>query len=523
MLNSIESLVKELASANIAPTLTGIRRGIEKESLRIQPDGRLAQTAHPEKLGSALTHPSITTDYSEALLEFITPALTDTKAVLQHLTEIHQFVYQNLEDEKLWVNSMPCIMGGDESIPIAQYGNSNSGRMKTVYRHGLWHRYGRMMQSISGIHFNFSLPETFWQNYRALNQSQSNSLQDFINVEYFNLVRNFQRFSWMPIYLFGASPAVCASFLKGKQHSLDSTETHTLYKPNATSLRMSDLGYQNDAQSDLVICYNHLDSYVATLSHAISTPHAPYEKIGLKENGEYKQLNTNILQIENEYYGSIRPKRTTQRGERPTQALQRRGVEYIEMRCIDLNPYNPIGIDETQINFLDMFALFCLLAESKQFTSDEQKQIKKNIETIVLDGRDPLATLTIYEEKQTVQDWGLRICREMRPIAELLDKAYGTTKYQESLQIQHNKFKDPELTPSAQILNDIATAESPFFHFAMNKALEHEAYFQSLTLDPELKTKFEQISRDSLQEQQQMEQSDSCSFEEYLASYFTDD
>ena len=521
MLNSIESLVQKLSDADIASTLNGIRRGIEKESLRIQPNGHLAQTPHPSGLGSALTHPSITTDYSEALLEFITPALTDTKEVLQYLTDIHQYVYSKLENEKLWVNSMPCIMGGDESIPIAQYGNSNSGRMKTIYRHGLWHRYGRMMQSISGMHYNFSLPQNFWQSYQIIKGNQE-ELQTFINTEYFNLVRNFQRFSWMPIYLFGASPAVCASFLRGRDHSLDSTESHTLYKPNATSLRMSDLGYQNDAQSDLVICYNHLDSYVDTLTHAIKTPHKAYEDIGVKVDEEYKQLNANILQIENEYYGSIRPKQTTQRGERPTQALQRRGVEYIEMRCVDLNPYNPIGIDETQINFLDLFAVFCLVAESRQFNPNEQKQIKTNLETIVLEGRDTKAPITIYEETHSIKEWGIKLCKEMQPIAQLFDQAYNTTAYSDALAQQTAKFEDPELTPSAQILNDIAQDESSFFHFAMDKALEHEAYFQSLPLNDETRSRFEAISKDSLESQTNMEANDDSSFEDYLANYFAD-
>ena len=142
--------------------LCGGLKGIEKESLRISKDGFIAQTPHPKALGSALTHPYITTDYSEALIELITPPFADIKDTLDYLRNIHQFVYDHLDNEMLLGASMPCGIDGDESIPIAEYGTSNIGRMKHVYRHGLWHRYGRTMQAIAGIHFNYSVPEALW-------------------------------------------------------------------------------------------------------------------------------------------------------------------------------------------------------------------------------------------------------------------------------------------------------------------------------------------------------------------------
>ncbi|PCJ29042.1 MAG: glutamate--cysteine ligase, partial [Moraxellaceae bacterium] len=295
-------------------------RGIEKESLRVEPNGLLAQTPHPTALGSALTHPTITTDYSEALLEFITPTFTDVDAMLEHLEKTHRYTYQQLDNEKLWVNSMPCIMGDETNIPIAKYGSSNVGKMKHVYRHGLWHRYGRLMQTIAGIHYNVSMPDDFWPGYQKL-LNNTDPLQSFISEQYFGLIRNFQRFVGLVIYLYGASPTVCGSFLKGRDHQLENFNDSTLYLPYGTSLRMSDLGYQNDAQSDLSISYNSLEEYVETLTTAIDTPHPAYEDLGTKntnpEKGteEYLQLNTNILQIENEYYGSIRPKRVANTGE----------------------------------------------------------------------------------------------------------------------------------------------------------------------------------------------------------------
>ncbi|MBL4864978.1 MAG: glutamate--cysteine ligase [Pseudomonadales bacterium] len=515
--------------------LNKIRRGIEKESLRILPDGHLAQTPHPQSLGAALTHPSITTDYSEALLEFITPAFTEVEQPLEYLKSIHRYVYQNIDGEKLWVNSMPCIMGGDESIPIAQYGNSNIGKMKTVYRHGLWHRYGRLMQSIAGIHYNFSVPSAFWEQlYIAegpgVAKKENSSLQDFTSAGYFSLIRNFQRYSWLPIYLFGASPAVCASFLRGRDHKLQTFNGHTLYSPYATSLRMSDLGYQNSAQSNLKICYNDLPSYVTSLGKAMGTPYPPYQKLGIKKEGEYMQLNSNTLQIENEYYGTIRPKRTADSGESPSQALKSRGVEYIEMRCIDLDPFSPIGISETQARFLDLFALHCLLEDSPLIDDKEQKDVSDNQRKIVLSGRNTKQSLTIRHKTNSIKNWADELLDQMSLTAELLDKAQSTQQYSSALKTQRLKVADPNTTPSAIILNTLFDGNLSFYEFAMSKALEHENYFKRDHIGDETKGDplipsngdFVTMSHDSIKKQKMIEDADTVTFDQFLADYFRD-
>ena len=274
------SLIEKRLVALTPEILRGLRRGIEKESLRVGPDASLAETPHPPALGSALAHPHITTDFSEAQLELITGVHTDAGACVQELTEIHQFVYRNIGDEMLWCSSMPCKLPADDAIPIGQYGRSNSGRLKTVYRTGLAWRYGRRMQTISGIHYNFSL-------------------EGMTSEGYFALIRNFRRIAWLPIYLFGASPAVCSSFVAGRGHELQKLGEGTLYLPHATSLRMGRLGYQSDAQSSLHVSYNSLASYGASLYEALTRPYPAYEKIGIKgPDGEYRQLATTLLQIE---------------------------------------------------------------------------------------------------------------------------------------------------------------------------------------------------------------------------------
>ena len=350
---SLQSRLALLSDSGNGSVLANIVRGIEKESLRVESSGQLAKTPHPDALGSALTHPSITTDYSEALLEFITAPSTSIDQVLRELEEIHRYTYQHINDELLWASSMPCQLGEDSSIPVGQYGSSNIGRMKTVYRLGLGHRYGRQMQTIAGIHYNFSVPDSLWQQLQT-DEGNQQSLQDYKTDGYFALIRNFRRYFWLLLYLMGAAPAVCKSFVRNRQHDLVAfgDDSHSLHKPFATSLRMGNLGYQSDAQSSLVVCYNDMDQYNRTLKGALETPFKAYEEIGLKDDqGNYRQLTTNLLQIENEFYSPIRPKRTAASGETPLEALQRKGVEYIEVRCIDVSPLAPCGIDRQSIRF----------------------------------------------------------------------------------------------------------------------------------------------------------------------------
>ena len=352
-------------------TLQGLRRGIEKESLRVRPDGALATTPHPESLGSALTHPHITTDFSESQLELITGVHSNADACLEELTAIHQVVYRAIGDELLWCASMPCGLPADSAIPLGRYGTSNVGRAKTVYRTGLSYRYGRRMQAISGIHYNFSLPDP-----------QSNEA-------YFALIRNFRRHSWLLLYLFGASPAVCSSFVAGRPHELQRLGDGTRYLPYATSLRMGRLGYQSDAQSSLKVSYNNLESYAASLQDALTRPYRPYEDIGIRDGENYRQLATSMLQIENEFYGTIRPKRVIRPGERPLHALRERGVEYVEVRLMDLDPFCPIGITAGTLRFLDVFLLNCLLRDSPPDTPEEIEAVVRNKQRVAARGREP--------------------------------------------------------------------------------------------------------------------------------------
>lgn len=503
---------------NHLPLLKQCLHGIERECLRVTAEGRLAQTPHPEALGSALTNEQITTDYSESLLEFITPALADPAEVLDNLEQVHRFVYTQLGDEYLWSPSMPCALPAEEDIPIAEYGTSNIGKLKHVYRKGLALRYGRTMQCIAGIHYNFSLPEALWPLLRQ-DEASAESDRDYQSAAYIALIRNFRRYSWLLMYLFGASPALDKGFLRGRAHQLEELDGETLYLPYATSLRMSDLGYQSNAQAGLTPCYNNLASYTDSLRKAVGTPYPPYVEVGTHVDGEWVQLNTNILQIENEYYSNIRPKRVTYTGERPIQALTARGVQYVEVRCLDINPFLPVGIDLTEARFLDAFLLFCALDESPQLENGECNQCSGNFLSVVKEGRRPGLELQRDGQPITLKAWASELLGRIGQLAELLDRAHGSDEHATALAEQQAKVDDPELTPSAQVLARMTEHDESFVKFALRQSQLHADNFRQQPLPAERQQAFETLARDSLAEQSRLEQQEVGDFDLFVGAY----
>ena len=486
-------------------------------------DGRLSDQPHPTGLGSALTNKFITTDFSEALLEFVTPAYANTWETLRVLCEIHQFAYERIGDELLWTASMPCVIGDDNDIPLAQYGDSNVGRMKTVYRNGLGYRYGRKMQTIAGVHYNYSLPTAFWPVYQDLEKS-SQDADEFRSAAYLGLVRNFRRLGWLVLYLFGASPALCKSFFGADTAIMPSFDKDTFYQPFGTSLRMSDLGYNNQLQAGIKISLNNIEDYISDLSCAICTPQPAFEEIGVEVNGERRQLNANQLQIENEYYSPIRPKRVAMSGERPTVALRRGGVEYVEVRSLDLNIFDPVGINQNAMRFMEAFLVYCLLQESPEFDDAQWQENAENFSGTATQGRDPEFKLMDRGTKRTLAEWGTEIMRDVQAIAELIDRGEGSNEYANAANAQSELIENPEATPSARILEELRQTETAFYHFAMASAQGHKDYFSAIEpLDGDRLRVYEDEASDSIRRQQDIEKSDKISFEEYLANYYSQD
>lgn len=516
--SDVISLLAQLQASGAIMHLKGILHGIEKEGLRVTPNGELAQTDHPEGLGSALTHPHITTDYSEALLEFITPVFTEPRDALAFLQTLHQFAYTQMDNELVWGGSMPCHIDSAAAIPIARYGTSNVGQLKHIYRVGLEHRYGKMMQTIAGIHYNFSLPDSFFEALQKL-QNNHESLQAFRSAAYFRLIRNFRRHSWLLLYLFGASPALCDSFMEGKPHQLERLNEHTLYLPYATSLRMSDLGYSNRAQSALHICFNHLSSYTHSLHRAIHTPYPSYEKIGIKVDGQYRQLNSNILQIENEYYSDIRPKRVTLPGEKPLHALQQRGVEYIEVRNTDINPLLPLGMDEEQACFMDAFLVSCLLSSADEISDAECDMISDNLQAVVTRGREPGLMLETTEGKISLKEAGNLCLETLTETANALDQLHNTTRYSAAVNAQSAKLEDSTLTPSAQVLTALQASGLGHTQWLLQQSIKHQQAFMAEGLTDEQLTSLTAAAQKSWLQQRSIEAEDNLDFDTYLQEY----
>ncbi len=488
---------------NDKETLLGIRRGIEKESLRALVGGGLALTPHPTALGSALTHPHITTDYSESQLELITGVHAGVDEVLSELTEIHQAVYRALADERLWVGSMPCGLPADETIPIGRYGSSNVGRAKSIYRMGLGQRYGRRMQTISGIHYNWSLPGVSTEGY-------------------FGAIRNFRREGWLLLYLFGASPALCDSFVHGRDHGLQRLSGHTLYLPHATSLRMGRLGYQSDAQSSIAVTYNCLESYAASLQDALSRPYPAYEAIGVQTpGGDYNQLSTSLLQIENEFYSTIRAKRVIRSGERPLHALRERGVEYIEVRLMDLDPFEPVGIGADTIRVLDAFLLHCLKSDSPDDTPEEIAANSRNQHRVAARGREPGLMLEHWRGgERSLSDWAGEILAACAAQAEALDAAHGGNAYRAALRRVAERLQKPELCPSARVLTVMAQDfDDSYVGFIRRQSDATRAALLAMPFTDELQRRFEKMAADSLAEQARIEAADTLDFEEFRRFY----
>tara|TARA_R110002096_G_scaffold154_22_gene933 strand:+ start:19165 stop:20727 length:1563 start_codon:yes stop_codon:yes gene_type:complete len=508
-----------IAAADDNPLYGGLK-GVEKESLRVTSNGELSMLTHPIGLGSALTNQFITTDFSEALLEFVTPAFATTWEALHCICNIHQYTYSKLDEEMLWPSSMPCRIPADDDIPLARYGSSNVGRMKTIYRRGLGYRYGRQMQTIAGVHFNYSVPQHFWRVYQEILGARGD-IEDFQSDGYLHLIRNFRRMGWLVLYLFGASPALCKSFAAGNVAAMSSLQDDTYFEPFGTSLRMSDLGYSNKNQSRINISLNSLDEYVRDLSSAIETREPEYEKIGVKVDGRYRQLNANLLQIENEYYSSIRPKRVAKSGERPTAALRRGGIEYVEVRSLDINLFDPCGINQNTMRFMEAMLIYCLLQDSPKLHADELAVLAHNQTETAKHGRDPKFELIRDNKPVSVVEWGNEILAGIAAVAEVLDRHDANDSYSEAVQQMQCLVEDPEATPSARILSELQQTGSGFFDYALGMARSHRDYFASIAKPNEdALAEFQQEAQESLQRQAEIEASDSVDLDKYLERYF---
>ena len=517
----IDKFLKNLSEHPCSLFLANSKIGLEKESLRVDGNGTISLKMHPEIFGSSLTNKYITTDYSEALIEIVTPPCNSHSEALKYLEHIIAYIYRNLEDEYLWPASMPCIIAGDKSIPIAYYGTSNPARMKTTYRRGLGNRYGRVMQVISGIHYNYSFSDKFWNSYAQLKKTKKN-LKDFKSEQYFIISRNLLRNDWMIAYLFGCSPAVCKSYLSGKKTTLESFDEYTYYEKYATSLRMGDIGYQNNKEEDMGvhIDYNSLEKYTESLNEAIKKPSKEYKKIGVHSDGYYKQINENILQIENEYYSTVRPKPDPKIKKRPSKALLKGGVNYIELRSIDNNIFSNTGIDENQMYFIELLMIHSLIENDEEITEREYREIKKNLTNCAHKGRDKNFNIIKKGEKKPIFEVLEEKLKELKKIADMMFAITKDEKYNECVAEQEIKIKDNSKLPSNIVIDTMVKSKVSFYEFCMENIWKQKDYFSKITTDGIIIKKLKKEAIESIKTQEKLESDFTESYEDYINKYF---
>jgi len=455
--------------------------GFERESQRIISSGDLALTPHPPVFGDKLENPRITTDFSESHIEMITPTFKTIEEAYDELNIIYSEVENGIEDELLWPLSMPPKLPDEKNIPISSFPDSPEGIYKEIYRKGLALRYGKKMQMISGIHYNFSFDNKMVDYLYDLFGNEKDK-QSFINEIHFALTRNFLRYRWILIYLFGASPfchptyySVIDKEIKIIQKSCSScVESIKNFNQYATSLRVSRFGYSNILKHNQNVYFNSLDEYSKKLRKLMTTRNEEYTKLGIYENDSQIQLNGNILQNESEFYSSIRLKQNIGKNETQLDALEKKGVKYVEVRILDLNPFEKLGLSLEQMYFIQVFMLFCLFEQSNFITKEEYDRINLNHHLITLFGRKENLVLQKYNGRAiALKQWGKEIFVKLKMLADLMSNATGENKYRNSVENEYKKLIDMSFLPSERIHREMENNGEDFLEFGTRCAVNN--------------------------------------------------
>lgn len=489
--------VAKLASDGALIVDIGVLRGVEKENLRVSEGGRIATTPHPKGLGHSLTHTAITTDFSEGLLEFVTPPLASIDALEQQLLGLQQFALASIKPELLWASSMPPMVRDPLNIQIADFGRSDCGQRKRIYREGLALRYGKIMQVIAGIHFNFSFPADFMQQISQATGLEADDL-------YMAQVRQLLRYMWLIPYLFGASPAAARSSVTGPLPAcLNHYAPASVMGEYATSMRLGDLGYHNKGRELINIDYSSVKAYAKSLHAATTTPFAEYADL-VAQHSSYRQLNANVLQIENEFYSPVRPKQVIKPGEAPSVALCERGVAYIELRALDLDPFTANGISQQTIAFLDIMMFHSMLSVSDSFKEGEFKLAEANLKQVAMQGRKPKLALQTLHGASPMRDLAASYFAEFEQVASWLDQQVGGDFYRLHLAEQNKKFTQPELTPSARIASQLIEHTMEYDAWVLAQSEQHTAWLDGQPRDAVLQQDLQRLVEESNARYQQL-------------------
>ena len=508
MKNNLFSELKELTDSS--------KVGFEKESLRVI-NSEISQNIHPESLGSALCNIYITTDFSEAQTELVTPPFNDKIQGLKFLEDIHHFVSCNINDEILWPFSMPPPIGDEKDIPIANYGASNLGLFKRRYRNGLSLRYGKLMQTISGIHYNYSVPESIWES--SLFKNTDVNPKVIRSDIYFNMLRNIYRMNWLILYLFGASPILTRNFVYENEEGFKKLDDHTLYLPYATSLRMSNFGYQNTRRRKLEVSINSINEYISCLSNATKTIHPAFANINSTSTNSKTQINENVLQIDDEYYAIARAKSKIVSDQRAISKLNQGGVDFIELRSLDLNPFSRVGIDKETTFFLELLLTYCFIKKRQHFTDNEIDIMNHNDASVAKKGREPGLKLLKDGKTISLKDWGNQFVDNLLPIADLLDSE--KKQYTKAANQMRETINDADQTLSARILEKVANNNMSFLELGESIGKDNKMHY--LNLKQSDNPNWQLLEKEAIRshnQQKKLEDNNGESFDSFLENYF---
>ena len=368
------------------------------------------------------------------------------------------------------------------------------------------------MQCISGIHVNYSFGKHFWD---ILELSISKNINHQIRSEtYFRTLRNIQRNNWFLLYLYGASP-ILGKNLINKKYKFIKINNDEYYLPFATSLRMSSMGYQNMNQSKLFISLNQLDRYLKDLKTATETASKNFAELELSSNEESAQLNSNMLQIEDEYYAVSRPKNSRNVESRQISKLAKYGVDYLELRSLDLNPFSKCGIEYEDLVFIEVFILYCTLIASPKIGKTEMEDTTKNSHLVSIKGREDGLKLNRNGTRIALQDWGNEILDEMGNIAELFGyKSFDQSKYSE--QIKH-----PDTTLSGRLLNKVVEKKTSFYDLGDSIGNTNKSIYKDISKSQNQHWSiFEEEKYRSNKKQKALEKKTEIPFKENLREYY---
>lgn len=398
--------------------------GIEWESLRAHSTGELCLTPHPEVFGDKFTNPLVTTDFSESQIEIITPTLDSVDEAFDAFSLLSDLVNVSLpEDEYLWFQSIPCILPYYDKIPIAQYKGEEAAKSQK-YREELAKKYGVKKQMISGVHFNFSFKnETIEKLYSFSDKNLS--FKEFKNEIYLKIARNYLRYCWLIIYLTGCSIGTHKTFANECIHLMDTKDAFgSYYSTKGPSFRNASCGYKN--LKTLHPSYKNVDEFTRDISNYIESG----------ELSEAKELYTQIR---------LKPKNPSDL----LNSLKNDGIEYIEIRTLDINPFYKCGLTQQDMKFLHLFLIYMLVKEESDYVDWQKEAIINEERTAEKAYTDEMRLLKDGHEV-TLKEWALELIDEMN---EMIDEL-GINDYQ-NLDMILKRIKNPDLTYGKRLLKII--------------------------------------------------------------------